>query len=71
MLDRQPSRTALATAYLRAAHQLLDAPPRVLEDSLAILVLGVGASDRIRNDEARYRSACLYSSESAVNPREY
>jgi methyltransferase (TIGR00027 family) len=56
MLDKQPSRTAVATAYLRAAHQLLDAPPRVLEDPLAVSVLGEGASDRIRNDEARYRS---------------
>ena len=56
MLDSQPSRTALATAYLRAAHQLLDAPPRILEDPLAVSVLGEGASDRIRNDEARYRS---------------
>jgi len=56
MLDRQPSRTALATAYLRAAHQLLDAASRVLEDPLAISVLGEGASDRIRNNEARYRS---------------
>jgi methyltransferase (TIGR00027 family) len=56
MLASQPSRTALATAYLRAAHQLLDAPPRVLEDPFAVLVLGEGASDRIRNDAARYRS---------------
>jgi methyltransferase (TIGR00027 family) len=56
MLDSQPSRTAFATAYLRAAHQLLDAPPRVLEDPLAVSVLGDGASDRIANDAARYRS---------------
>jgi methyltransferase (TIGR00027 family) len=56
MLDKQPSRTALATAYLRAAHQLLDAAPRVLEDPLAVSVLGDGASDRIRDDAARYRS---------------
>jgi methyltransferase (TIGR00027 family) len=34
----------------------LDAPPRVLEDPLAVSVLGEGASDRIRNDQARYRS---------------
>ena len=57
MLDSQPSRTALATAYLRAAHQLLDAPPRVLEDPLAVSVLGDGAADRIGKDAARYRSA--------------
>jgi methyltransferase (TIGR00027 family) len=56
MRDSQPSRTALATAYLRAAHQLLDAPPRVLEDPLAISVLGDSAADRIGNDAARYRT---------------
>jgi methyltransferase (TIGR00027 family) len=56
MFDKQPSRTALATAYLRAAHQLLDPPPRVLEDPLAVTVLGEGASDHIGNDAARYRS---------------
>jgi len=56
VLDSQPSRTALATAYLRAAHQLLDAPPHVLEDPLAVSVLGDGAPDRIGNDAARHRS---------------
>ena len=59
MLDSQPSRTALATAYLRAAHQLLDAPPRVMEDPLAVSVLGDGAADRIGKDAARYRSAAV------------
>jgi hypothetical protein len=34
--DRGASRTAIATACLRAAHQLLDAPPRVLEDPVAV-----------------------------------
>ena len=56
MIDFQPSRTALATAYLRAAHQLLDAPPRVLEDPFALALLGEGAAGRIRSEEARYRS---------------
>jgi methyltransferase (TIGR00027 family) len=56
MLEFQPSRTALATAYLRAAHQLLDAPPRVLEDPLALALLGAGAPARIRAEESRYRS---------------
>ena len=56
MLEFQPSHTALATAYLRAAHQLLDAPPRVLEDPLALALLGADAAARIRAEEARYRS---------------
>ncbi len=46
--DRKTSRTALGTAYLRAAHQLLDAPPRILEDPLAVTLLGPEAGRRIR-----------------------
>lgn len=56
----RPSRTALATAYLRAAHQLLDAEPRLLEDPVALPLLGplapahiLAASDRYRSPEAR------------------
>ncbi len=56
MLPNQPSRTALATGYLRAAHQLLDPPPRLLEDPLAVAVLGEGAADRIQSEVARYNS---------------
>ncbi|MGO8700149.1 MAG: SAM-dependent methyltransferase [Limisphaerales bacterium] len=50
------SRTALATAYLRAAHQLLDAPPRVLEDLAAVRLLGKDASQNICQAAERYRS---------------
>jgi methyltransferase (TIGR00027 family) len=49
-------RTALATAYLRAAHQLLDAPPRVLEDPVAVRLLGKDASQNIFEAVKRYRS---------------
>lgn len=51
------SRTALATAYLRAAHQLLDAPPRVLEGPVAVPLLGPAALQRIRETAADYRKA--------------
>ena len=44
MSDRNASRTALGTAYLRAAHQLLDAAPRILEDPLAVRLLGPAAA---------------------------
>jgi len=50
MSDRKASRTALATAYLRAAHQLLDAAPRILEDPVALSLLGAGAAQRIRDE---------------------
>lgn len=56
MLENQPSHTALATAYLRAAHQLIDKPPRLLEDPLALAVLGEGSSKRILDAVDRYRS---------------
>jgi methyltransferase (TIGR00027 family) len=48
MSQKTASRTALATAHMRAAHQLLDPPPRILEDPAAIAVLGPGAEERIR-----------------------
>jgi methyltransferase (TIGR00027 family) len=47
MSDRNVSRTALGTAYMRAAHQLLDAPPRILEDPIAVRLLGPPAVHRI------------------------
>jgi len=39
MLDEQASRTALATAFARAVHVHLDAPPPVLDDRVAIRLL--------------------------------
>lgn len=57
MSDRDASRTALRTAYLRAAHQLLDAPPRILEDAVAVALLGPDAERRIRETAGQYGSA--------------
>jgi methyltransferase (TIGR00027 family) len=51
MSDHKASRTALGTAYLRAAHQLLDAYPRILDDPVALTLLGPAALQRI-NDKA-------------------
>lgn len=48
MSQKTASRTALATAHMRAAHQLLDPPPRILEDPAAVAVLGPDAGQRIR-----------------------
>jgi hypothetical protein len=36
MSQKTASRTALATAYMRAAHQLLDPPPRIPEDPAGV-----------------------------------
>jgi methyltransferase (TIGR00027 family) len=56
MSDRHASRTALGTAYLRAAHQLFDAPPRILEDPLAVVLLGPAAVQRINETAESYQT---------------
>lgn len=45
----QPSRTAWQVAMLRAAHQLLD-EPLVLDDPLALAILGADAAAQLRDD---------------------
>ncbi len=56
MSDRNASRTALGTAYMRAAHQLLDAPPQILDDPLTVLLLGPAALERITNAANSYQT---------------
>lgn len=56
MSDRYASRTALGTAYMRAAHQLFDAQPRILEDPFAVLLLGPAASQRINETADSYQT---------------
>ena len=53
---KDASRTALGTAYQRAAHQLLDAPPLLLDDPLAVKLLGPTAVQRITDSEQSYRT---------------
>lgn len=48
-----PSRTALRVATLRAAHQLLD-EPIVLDDPLALQILGPEAEAEMREDPFQY-----------------
>lgn len=57
MSPEHPSRTALATAYLRAAHQLLDAEPKLLDDPVALTLLGPEAPQQIHAASERYGSA--------------
>jgi len=56
MSQRTVSRTALGTAHMRAAHQLLDPAPRILEDPAAVAVLGPEAEQRIRESAERWQS---------------
>jgi methyltransferase (TIGR00027 family) len=56
MSERLASTTALGVAMQRAAHQLLDDAPKVLDDSVVVRLLGERAVERLRADVARYRS---------------
>jgi methyltransferase (TIGR00027 family) len=56
MVDRHASRTALRTAYMRAAHQLFDAPPRILEDPFAVSLLGPAALQRLNDTAEHYQT---------------
>ena len=40
MEEQRPSSTALAAAMFRAAHLLLDVPPKIFEDTLALRLCG-------------------------------
>ncbi|HZR36177.1 MAG TPA: class I SAM-dependent methyltransferase [Nevskia sp.] len=57
MTDRSSSRTALAVAWLRAAHQVLEAAPRILEDPVAVPLLGGDTAQRIRAGAPRFQTA--------------
>ncbi len=54
--NQAASQTALGTAYLRAAHQLLDAEPKLIDDPIAVALLGPDASARIQANVAAYRN---------------
>jgi methyltransferase (TIGR00027 family) len=54
----EPSRTALKVATLRAAHQLLDEPV-VLEDPLALPILGAELETAVREDPFQYNDPLL------------
>jgi hypothetical protein len=48
MEEGRPSFTALAAAMQRAVHLHLDAPPKILEDTLALPFCGFENSDSLR-----------------------
>jgi methyltransferase (TIGR00027 family) len=56
MTERSASNTAVGVAYLRAAHQLIDAAPRLLDDPVILRLLGDGAEARLRDGEAQLQS---------------
>src|SRR5690349_2502564 len=56
MTDRAPSRTADGVAWLRAAHQILDAPPLILDDPAIVTLLGADAIEHVRSEAVRAQS---------------
>jgi len=56
MPQNQASFTALATAYMRAAHQLLEAKPLLFDDPVALPLLGPEASKNIQDTADHYRT---------------
>ncbi len=56
MPDYKASHTALGTAYLRAAHQLLDAKPLLFDDPVALPLIGPEGLKLIRDTEDNYRT---------------
>jgi methyltransferase (TIGR00027 family) len=53
MDDGRPSATALGAAFLRAAHQVLD-QPRILEDPIALRILGSEGESALQSYPERY-----------------
>jgi methyltransferase (TIGR00027 family) len=53
MQDARPSRTALRVALRRAAHQLYDAKPLVLDDPIAVPILGDTYAEELRRTPTR------------------
>jgi methyltransferase (TIGR00027 family) len=58
VLEKQPSRTALAAAALRAAHQVIDGG-RIFKDPLAATILGAGEDAILANPRLGKRAAGL------------
>jgi methyltransferase (TIGR00027 family) len=52
--EARPSTTALGVASLRAAHLLIDDPPPILADTVAIRLLDEGAAGRIEEHRDRF-----------------
>lgn len=57
--DQAASQTALGSACLRAVHQLLDAAPRILEDPLALPLLGPDMAAQIQAQRDEYQTPAM------------
>jgi len=66
MLDDKVSYTALGTAYLRAAHQVFEAQPRIFDDPVALSMLGPTALKGIKYRAAHYQTPGMRALRSRV-----
>jgi methyltransferase (TIGR00027 family) len=55
MAEREASKTAIGVAMLRAAHQVHDGQPRILDDTVVMRLLSSEAQARVRDGAAGYR----------------
>src|ERR1700733_540394 len=55
MQEARPSRTAMRVAMRRGAHQLFD-HPKVLEDPIALPIIGSEASAKLEADRSKHQS---------------
>lgn len=53
-MEQKPSQTAADVAELRAAHQLIDNEPRILEDPVVLRLLGDACIAAIRSHPERF-----------------
>lgn len=51
------SRTAVGTAYMRAAHLMIDSKPWILEDTIALRLIGAGAPNIINSSRKKYQES--------------
>jgi methyltransferase (TIGR00027 family) len=56
MSNQEASHTAIGTAYLRAAHRLIDLPPHILEDNVAENILDKNILQRIINSPESFQT---------------
>jgi len=54
MTDRDSSNTAVGVAWLRAAHQILDDAPRILDDPAIVTLLGPETESNVRRAATQY-----------------
>src|SRR3954468_19471639 len=55
MEEREASGTAAGVAMLRAAHQLIDGEPKILDDRVSLRLLAPGAAEAILREADRLR----------------